>query len=83
MVTLLHPFSTKDTLTAYFKSLASSKEGAIKNVYGPQSIQDKESFMQTLHYVQTLIHTPHWIVGGDFNMILMLEEKSGGTKWLE
>jgi hypothetical protein len=22
-------------------------------------------------------------VGGDFNMILTLEEKTGGTKWLE
>jgi hypothetical protein len=23
---------------------------------------------------------PHWIIGGDFNMILTLEEKTGGTK---
>jgi exonuclease III len=82
-VTLIHPFSTKDTLTAYFRVIASSKEGAITNVYGPQSIQDKEGFIQTLHYVQTLIHTPHWIIGGDFNMILTLEEKTGGTKRLE
>jgi exonuclease III len=82
-VSMHHPFSTKGTLTAHFKVVASTKEGAITNVYGPQSIQDKESFMQTLQYVKTLIHTPHWIVGGDFNMILTLEEKIGGTKRLE
>jgi exonuclease III len=82
-VTLLHPFSTKYTLTTYFKSLASSKEGAITNVYGPQTIQDKESFLQSLRHVQTLICTPHWIVGGDFNIILTLEEKSGGLKRLD
>jgi hypothetical protein len=82
-VSLHHPFSTKGTLTTHFKVVASTKEGAITNVYGPQSIQDKESFMQTLQYVKTLIHMPHWIVGGDFNMILTLEEKTGGTKWLE
>jgi len=82
-VTLLHPFSTKYTLTAHFKSLASSKEGAITNVYGPQTTQDKESFLQSLRHVQTLICTTHWIVGGDFNIILTLEEKRGGLKRLE
>jgi exonuclease III len=82
-VTLLHPFSTRDTLTALFKDIASSKEGVITNVYGPQSIQDKERFIQSLHYIQTLIQSPNWIIGGDFNMILTLEEKAGGSKRLE
>jgi hypothetical protein len=26
---------------------------------------------------------PNWVMHGDFNMILMLEEKTGGTKRLE
>jgi len=50
------------------------------NVYGPQTSQEKESFMQTLQHVKTLLHMPHWIIGGNFNMILTLEEKIGGTK---
>jgi hypothetical protein len=83
VVTLLHPLSTRNTLTALYKEVASSKDGAITNVYGPQSMQDKERFIRSLHYVQTLIHTPHWIIGGDFNMILTLEEKVGGSKRLE
>jgi exonuclease III len=82
-VTLLYPFSTRHTLTAYFKSLVSSEEGAITNVYGPNSIHEKENFLQSLQHIQASICTQHWIVGGDFNMILTLEEKSGGLKRLE
>ena len=29
------------------------------------------------------MNTPNWILGGDFNMIMTLEEKSGGSKRLE
>jgi exonuclease III len=39
--------------------------------------------MQSLKIIKTLISTRNWILGGDFNMILMLEEKIGGTKKLE
>jgi exonuclease III len=82
-VSLLHPFSTRYTLTAQFKSLVSSKEGAITNVYGPQTNQDKENFLHSLQLIQTLLCTPHWIIGGDFNIILTLEEKCGGLKRLD
>jgi len=68
---------------AHFTVNGSTKEGAITNVYILQSTQDKESFIKTLQYVENILHMPHWNVGGDFNMILMLEEKTGGTKWLE
>jgi hypothetical protein len=30
-----------------------------------------------------LFNTPNWVLGGDFNMILTLEEKTGGIKRLE
>jgi exonuclease III len=82
-VSMTQPFSTKGTLSAHFRALDSSKEGVITNVYGPQSLQDKEVFLQTLLYIQNLIFSPHWIIGGDFNMILTLEEKTGGLKRLE
>jgi hypothetical protein len=39
--------------------------------------------MKQIAHIKTLLSTPNWILGGDFNMILMLEEKKGGTKWLE
>jgi hypothetical protein len=82
-VTMKQPFSTIGTLTTYFTVTGSTKEGAITNVYGPQSAQDKESFIQKLQHIKTLLNMPNWVLGGDFNMILMLEEKTGGTKRLE
>jgi mannosylglycoprotein endo-beta-mannosidase len=39
--------------------------------------------MQSLELIKTLTATPNWILGGDFNMILTLEEKTGGIKRLE
>jgi exonuclease III len=82
-VTLNRPFSTIGTLTTHFTVTGSTQEGAITNVYGPQSQQDKESFMKWINHIKTLLSTPNWILGGDFNMILTLEEKTGGTKRLE
>jgi hypothetical protein len=67
----------------HFMVTGSTKEGAITNVYGPQSPQDKESFLKRIDHIKTLLNMPNWVLGGDFNMILMLEEKTGGTKRLE
>jgi hypothetical protein len=39
--------------------------------------------MKRLELIKTLVTTQNWILGGDFNMILSLEEKIGGTKKLE
>jgi hypothetical protein len=39
--------------------------------------------MERLELIKTLETTPNWILGGDFNMILTLEEKTGGIKILE
>jgi hypothetical protein len=77
------PFSTIGTLTTYFTVTGSTKEGVITNVYGPQSAQDKESFIQKIQHIRTLLNTLNWDLGRDFNMILTLEEKTKGTKRLE
>jgi hypothetical protein len=53
------------------------------NVYGPHNQEDKDKLMQRLELIRTLVTTRNWILGGDFNMILSLEEKIGGTKKLE
>jgi hypothetical protein len=57
--------------------------GEITNVYGPQSPQDKEIFLKRITHIRTFLSTPNWVLGGDFNMILTLEEKTGDTKRLE
>jgi hypothetical protein len=39
--------------------------------------------MERLARVKSLETTTNWILGGDFNMIMSLEEKTGGSKRLE
>jgi hypothetical protein len=46
----------------------------------PKGIQEKDLFLHSLSFLGRLIGQKHWIIGGDFNIILTLEEKSGGTK---
>jgi exonuclease III len=82
-ITISKPFTTIGTITAYFEVLGLNQEGAITNVYGPQNNQDRDIFMKRLELIKTLIAIANWILGGDFNMILTLEEKIGGTKKLE
>jgi exonuclease III len=77
------PFSTIGTLSAHFEIIGSNQEGTITNVYGPQGQQEKIKFMERLARVKSLATTPNWILGGDFNMIMSLEEKTGGSKRLE
>jgi exonuclease III len=77
------PFSTTGTLSAHFEVIGSNQEGTITNVYGPQGQQEKIKFMDKLTQVKALVNTPNWILGGDFNMIMSLEEKAGGSKRLE
>lgn len=82
-VTIDRPFSTVGTITAHSKVIGSTKEGETTNVYGPQSPEDKENFLKQINSIQSLLSTPNWVLGGDFNMILALEEKTRGTKRLE
>jgi hypothetical protein len=74
------PFSIVGMLTMHFKVIGSTKEGVITNVYEPQSVQDKELFLKRISTIKTLWGSPNWLLGGDFNIILTLEEKIGGTK---
>jgi hypothetical protein len=75
--------STPSTLTTHYRAIGSNKHGLITNAYGPQNFQDKDLFLKILSYLGSLAEHKRWIVGGDFNMILMLEEKRGGKKFLE
>ena len=67
----------------HYRAIGSDKEGMITNAYGPQNNQDKDIFLQRLSYLGSLAEGKWLIIGGEFNMILMLEEKSGGSKSLE
>jgi hypothetical protein len=82
-VILNQGLSTPGTLTTHYRAIGSDKDGWITNAYGPQTVPEKEIFLQQLAYLSSLANNQRWIVGGDFNMILTLEEKRGGRKRLE
>jgi exonuclease III len=76
-------YSTKGAISAHYRALGSSKSGVITNAYGPQLAQEKDHFLDNLEYINVLRGQERWILGGDFNMVLTLEEKSGGLKCLD
>jgi exonuclease III len=76
-------YSTTGMLSTHYRAIGSSKSGVITNAYGPQLTQEKYYFLDSLDYINVLRGQERWILGGDFNMILTLEEKSGGLKRLD
>jgi hypothetical protein len=66
-----------------YREIGSCKEEVITNAYDPQLNQEKYHFIENISYINTLRGNERWILGGDFNIILTLEEKSGGLKRLE
>ena len=54
----------------------------ITNVYGPQRIDEKLRFLDSLVDLRSRHAEIPWVMGGDFNMIKSLSEKKGGTRVL-
>lgn len=52
----------------------------ITNVYGPQILEGKQKFLDSLEELRDRHAGMPWIQGGDFNMIKSLSEKKGGTR---
>jgi len=52
------------------------------NVYGPQRLEDKFSFLKSLMNLKLRYPTSKIIMGGGFNMITSLLEKKGGLRRL-
>jgi len=72
-------FTSKWTIIASFSLIGSNKLGYIMYVYGPTRPGDKEAFLHHLEWISNHISSQRWILGGDFNMIIGLEETNGGT----
>eukprot|EP00253_Pinus_taeda_P013097 PITA_13097 len=54
----------------------------VTNVYGPQRIDEKLKFLDSLVDIRSRHEEIPWAIGGDFNMIKSLLEKKGGTRLL-
>jgi hypothetical protein len=49
------------------------------NVYGPQLLDDKKRMIAALENLRERHMNPHWVIAGDFNIILTTPEKKGGN----
>jgi hypothetical protein len=82
--TILEKFTTTNwSITTKYRLIGSNKPGYLTNVYGPAIPRDKQAFLSNLEYLSTLVDSNKWIVGGDFNLILNLKGKKGGTRCLD
>eukprot|EP00253_Pinus_taeda_P026720 PITA_26720 len=70
-------------IQATFHILGTNVHGNLSNVYFPQDSGSKSVLLNTIEVLSRNRQHPLWIVGGDFNMITKIEEKSGGRTRLE
>ena len=75
-VVLLSGFlATTYSLSVYFHILGTRIRGVISNVYSPPRAEQKPSFLESLTHLKGLVQDRAWIIGGDFNLIRILDEK--------
>lgn len=57
-----------------------TKTFLMTNVYGPQKIDEKLIFLNSLAELRSKHEEIPWVIGGDFNMIKSLSEKKEAPK---
>ena len=65
------------SISCCFKNYVDGVVWVFTGVYGPVCSRDREDFWEELGSIRGLWSDP-WCVGGDFNMIRFLEERSRG-----
>eukprot|EP00253_Pinus_taeda_P028735 PITA_28735 len=70
-------------IQATFHILGTNVHGNLSNVYFPQESGSKSALLNTIESLNRTRQYPLWIIGGDFNMITRIEEKTGGRTRLE
>ena len=51
----------------------------VTNVYAPVDLVGKEELWSHIQYVRNCHPYHPWVLAGDFNLVLSLEEKKGGV----
>ncbi|KAL6343239.1 hypothetical protein AAG906_021150 [Vitis piasezkii] len=67
------------SMLCHFKNCVDGVVWVFNGVYGPVNNRDREDFWEKLGSIRGLWSDP-WCVGGDFNMIRFLEERS--RRWV-
>lgn len=69
--------SMPDIISGRFWHIGTRYWAIISTAYGPNIPGEKWAFLQMIRMLKKFFHEELWIVGGDFNIILSLEEKKG------
>jgi len=83
MIQVLSAEATKTFIAVEAQATGNSESYLCTNVYGPQKLEDKISFLSSLLSLKSRHPSSKCIMGGDFNMITTLLEKKGGIRKLK
>lgn len=76
---LINCWSTKHTISVLLKQSKTGVSFVVTNVYGPSEDNLKLNFLEELKSLHALVCHP-WIIGGDFNMVRWLVDRSGDMR---
>ena len=82
-ISLMDYHASHNLIPATFHLVGTNIHGHLSNVYFPQDLASKKALLDTMEILNNNRTHPLWILGGDFNKITMLEEKTGGRPRLE
>lgn len=82
VVNILSMEATRFFVAMEAQMIGNSETYLCTNVYGPQKLEDKFSFLHSLMSLKLRHPISKIIMGGDFNMITSLLEKKGGIRKL-
>jgi exonuclease III len=80
---LLTAKATRHTLSVNMQSIGNTEVILCTNVYEPQMLEEKKRMLLDLENLKSHSSNLHWILAGDFNIIMTLAEKKGGTGRLD
>ncbi len=83
VLTLQDFHATHFLIQASFHLIGTNIHGHLSNVYFPQNLQQKLELLDTLTVLNSNRQFPLWIGGGDFNIIMALQEKNDARSKLE
>lgn len=77
LIALSHPAIGAHHITALVSPIGGGQHWWLTGVYGPREDQAKIEFLSDLPEERATCAGP-WLLGGDFNMILLAEDKNSG-----
>eukprot|EP00253_Pinus_taeda_P027092 PITA_27092 len=74
-INVLDAEASRNYLSVVIQPVGVLETFLVKNVYGPQNLEDKLKLLEALTDLKSRQTRKPWILGGDFNMIKYLSEK--------